>query len=93
MHFSSRFESVRIGKYQNWKVSELESVKVGKCLHWKMSELQSVRIRKCQNLKVSESFGTWYILKLLSKHYLAHFKGIFTLQIVMTLSNSDTFKL
>ena len=36
--------SVRIGKCQNWKVSELESVRIGKCQNWKMSELESVRI-------------------------------------------------
>ena len=31
MDFSSKLESVRIGKCQNWKVSELESVIIGKC--------------------------------------------------------------
>ena len=30
MLFSSKLESVRIGKCQNWKVSELESVRIGK---------------------------------------------------------------
>ena len=52
MHFSSKLESVRIGKRQNWKVSELESVRIGKCQNWKVSELESVRIGKCQNRKV-----------------------------------------
>ena len=47
-------ESVRIGKCQNWKVSELESVRIRKCQNWKVSELESVRIGKCQNWKVSE---------------------------------------
>ena len=37
MHFSSKLESVRIGKCQNWKVSELESVIIGKCHNWKVS--------------------------------------------------------
>ena len=54
MHFSSKLESVRIGKCQNWKVSELESVRIGKCQNRKVSELESVRIGKCQNRKVSE---------------------------------------
>ena len=44
MHFSSKLESVRIGKCQNWKVSESESVRIGKCQNWKVSELESVRI-------------------------------------------------
>ena len=44
MLFSSKLESVRIGKCQNWKVSELESVRIGKCQNWKVSELESVRI-------------------------------------------------
>ena len=48
----SELESVRIGKCQNRKVSELESVR--NCSVWKVSELESVRIGKCQNLKVSE---------------------------------------
>ena len=51
---SVRFENVRIGKCQNWKVSGLESVRIGKCQNWKVSELESVRIGKCQNWKVSE---------------------------------------
>ena len=55
MNFSSKLESVRIGKCQNWKVSELESVRIGKCQTRKVSELESVRIGKCQNWKVSES--------------------------------------
>ena len=38
MHFSSKLESVRIGKCQNWKVSKLESVRFGKCQNWKVSE-------------------------------------------------------
>ena len=54
MHFSSKLESVRIGKCQNWKVSQSESVRIGKCQNWKVSELESVRIGKCQNRKVSE---------------------------------------
>ena len=29
-------ESVRIGKCQDWKVSELESVLIGKCDNWKV---------------------------------------------------------
>ena len=37
-------ESVRIGKCQNWKVSESESVRIGKCQNWTVSELESVRI-------------------------------------------------
>ena len=41
MQFSSKLESVRIGKCQNWKVSELESVRIGKCQNWKVSELES----------------------------------------------------
>ena len=63
MHFSSKLDSVRIGKCQNWKVSELkvlelESVNIGKCQNWKVSKLESVRFGKCQNPKVSkcESF-------------------------------------
>ena len=47
----------KIGKCQNWKMSELESVRIGKCQNWKVSELESVRIGKCQNWKVSEFFG------------------------------------
>ena len=31
MHFSSKLESVTIGKCRNWKVSELESIRIGKC--------------------------------------------------------------
>ena len=54
MHFSSKLESVRIGKHQNRKVSELESVRIEKCQNWKVSKLESVRIGKCQNQKVSE---------------------------------------
>ena len=27
-HFSAKFESVRIGKHQKWKVSELENVRI-----------------------------------------------------------------
>ena len=46
MHFSSKLESVRIGKCKNWKVSELESVRIGKCQNWKVSESESVRIGK-----------------------------------------------
>ena len=38
------FESVRIGKCQNWKVSELKSVRIRKCHNWNL----------CQNQKVSE---------------------------------------
>ena len=49
MHFSSKLESVRIGKCQNRKVSEWESVRIGKCQNWKVSESESVRIGKCQN--------------------------------------------
>ena len=49
MHFSSKWEWVRIGKCQNWKVSELESVRIGKCQKRKVSGLESVRIGKCQN--------------------------------------------
>ena len=67
IHFYAKLESVRIGKGQNWKVSELENVRIGKCQNWKMSELESVRIAKnwkvsefikfgkCQNWKVSET--------------------------------------
>ena len=51
----SELESVRIWKCQNWKVSESESVRIGKCQNWKVSKLESVRIEKCQNWKVSES--------------------------------------
>ena len=47
-------ESVRIGKCQNRKVSELESVRIGKCQNLKVSEFESVRIGTCQNRKVSE---------------------------------------
>ena len=53
-HFSSKLESVRIGKFQNWKVSKLESVRIGKSQNWKVSESESVKIGKCQNWKVSE---------------------------------------
>ena len=35
-------------------MTELESVKIGKCQNWKVSESESVRIYKCQNRKVSE---------------------------------------
>ena len=31
IHFYAKLESVRIGKCQNWKVSESESVRIGKC--------------------------------------------------------------
>ena len=56
MHFYSKLVSVRIGKCQNWKVSELESVRIGKCQNWKVSELESVRTGKCQNfLKFKDS--------------------------------------
>ena len=67
IHFYAKLESVRIGKCQNWKVSESESVRIaanwkapefikfGKCQNWKVSELESVRIGKCQNWKVSET--------------------------------------
>ena len=51
---SGGLESVRIGKCQNRKVSELESVRIGKCQNWKVSGSESVRIGKCQNWKVSE---------------------------------------
>ena len=43
MHFSLKLESVRIGKCQNWKVSESESVRIGKCQNWKVSELENVK--------------------------------------------------
>ena len=49
------FESVRIGKCQNGKVSEFESATIKKCQNWKMSELESIRISK--NKKVSEFQG------------------------------------
>ena len=57
----SELESVRIhflpilskiGKCQNWKVSELESVRIGKCQNRKVSELESVR--NCSVWKVSD---------------------------------------
>ena len=66
---NGRLESVRIGKCQNRRVSELESVRncsvwkvselecVRTCLDWKVSELEVselVEIGKCQNWKVSE---------------------------------------
>ena len=74
-----RLESVRIGKCQNWKVSELESVRIGKCQNWKVSELESVRIGKCLNLESVKSkikvglhiswstdlFTNWRTLKIL----------------------------
>ena len=49
IHFYAKVESVRIGKCQNWKVSESESVRIEKCQNRKVSELESVRIGKCQN--------------------------------------------
>ena len=56
MHFSSKLESVRIGKCRNWKVSESESVRIGKCQNWKVPESESVRIGKCHNfLKFKDS--------------------------------------
>ena len=60
--FRGGLEGVRIGKCQNWKVSEsmfcpfwkiLESVRIRKCQNRKVSQLESVRIVKCQNCKVS----------------------------------------
>ena len=56
MQFSSKLESVRIGKCQIQKVSELESVGIGKCQNWKVSESESVRIGKCQNYYELEKF-------------------------------------
>ena len=56
--FWAKLESVRIGKCQNWKVSESESVRIRECQNWKVSEtaqFESVRIRECQNWKVSET--------------------------------------
>ena len=53
--FFSKLESVRIGKCQNQKESELENVRIGKCPNWKVSESERVRIGKCQIWKVSES--------------------------------------
>ena len=48
-------ESVRIGKCQNRKVSELESVRIRKCENWgkclNFSKLESVRIGKHQNFR------------------------------------------
>ena len=44
----SELESVRIGKCQNWKVSELESVKIGK-------ESQNMKVSEYEKSKVSES--------------------------------------
>ena len=40
----SELESVRIHFY-----AKLESVRIGKCQNWKVSESESVRIEKCQN--------------------------------------------
>ena len=48
MHFSSKLESVRIGKCQNRKVSELERVRIGKGQNRKVSELESVGIGKLE---------------------------------------------
>ena len=45
----------KIGKCQNWKVSESESVRIGKCQNRKVSESESVRIGKCQKLLSLES--------------------------------------
>ena len=49
MHFSSNLESVRIGKCQNWKVSQSESVRIGKCqnyLEFKDSlEMTQIRLK------------------------------------------------
>ena len=65
MHFPSNWESVRIGKYQNWKVSESERVRIGKSQNWKVSESESVRIGKCQNyLEFEDSL---YIRQILLK--------------------------
>ena len=51
-------ESVRIGKCQNWKVSELESVRIGKCQNWKVSETVWIggleRVRNYLGWKMSE---------------------------------------
>ena len=47
----SALESVRIGKFQNQKVSESESVR--NCSVWNVSELESGRT--CLDLKVSET--------------------------------------
>ena len=54
IHFYAKLESVRIGKCQNWKVSESESFRIGNCQNRKVSELECVRIGKCQNWNVSE---------------------------------------
>ena len=42
--WGEKLESVRIGKCQNRKVSELDSVRIGKCQNRKVSELESVKI-------------------------------------------------
>ena len=39
-----KLESVRIGKCQNWKASEMESVRIGNCQNRKVSELEKVKI-------------------------------------------------
>ena len=71
IHFYAKLESVRIGKCQNWKVSELlkigkcqnpsslESVIIGKCQ--KLLGLESVRIGKCPIQGGSDTFQFWPI--------------------------------
>ena len=65
IHCYAKLESVRIGKCQNWKVSEL--LKIGKCQNWKVSE--TACIGKCKNWN-SDTFqfcSKWakkWILKL-----------------------------
>ena len=67
-------------------MSELESVRIGKCQNWKASELESVRIFRFFECGVNDawvtiviqimaqetSIGTWHISKLLLKQYLSH---------------------
>ena len=46
--------SVRKGRCQNWKMSEMKSLRIGNCRNWKVSEFENVRIGKCQNWQVSK---------------------------------------
>ena len=52
-------KTVRIGKCQNWKGSELESVKIGECQNWKVSEYGSVKIGECQNWEIVRIAQNW----------------------------------
>ena len=65
MHFSLKLESVRIGKCQNWKVSEFsDSLNIGENDAWVTIMVQT--------MSLETSIGTCHTLKLLLKHNLAH---------------------